>query len=86
MSTKESLVEQLSSFISSEFLNGNDEGLDAFTPLLEWGIIDSTSLLLLVGFIKDQMGVQLRTSELKPKDLATLGAIAELILRTQSSA
>lgn len=77
-------MDELRGFISKEFLNGNDEGLDASTPLLEWGIIDSTSILLLVAFIKERMGVQLRTSELKPKDLTTIGNIADLVLRMRN--
>jgi acyl carrier protein len=82
--TLDTIIDELRSFISREFLNGNDEGLDATTPLLEWGIIDSTSILLLVAFIKERMGVPLRTSELKPKDLATLGNIAALVVRMQN--
>jgi acyl carrier protein len=84
--TKETIIDELRGFISREFLNGNDEGLDATTPLLEWGIIDSTSILLLVAFLKERMGVQFRTSELKPKDLETLGNIADLVMRAGNPA
>jgi acyl carrier protein len=84
--TKETIIDELRGFISREFLNGNDEGLDATTPLLEWGIIDSTSILLLVAFLKERMGVPFRTSELKPKDLETLGNIADLVMRAGNPA
>jgi acyl carrier protein len=77
------IVEELRVFIARAFLSGKDEGLNAETPLLEWGVIDSTSILALRAFIKERLGVTIPTTELLPKNLANLRAIADLIVRLQ---
>jgi acyl carrier protein len=79
----QALVAQLREFVAHEFLQGKDAGLDARTPLLEWGIIDSISIASLTVFIEERFGIRIPTSELKPANLANLGAIADMILRLQ---
>lgn len=77
------IIEELRSFISRDFLGGKDEGLDATTPLLEWGVIDSTSILALRAFIKERLGVTVPTAELHPRNLVNLRAIAAMVVRLQ---
>lgn len=82
--SSDNIVEELRAFISRDFLSGKDEGLDATTPLLEWGIIDSTSILALRAFVRERLGVTIPTTELQPKNLETLRAFADLIARLRS--
>ena len=79
-----SVVEELREFVAREFLNGKDEGLDATTPLLEWGVIDSIALVSLLAFIKQRFQVHVPNSELHPTNVATLEAMAAMILRLQA--
>ena len=57
-------------FIAREFLNGKDEGLDATTPLIEWGVIDSIAIVSLRDFVSTRFGVEIPHSELKPSNLS----------------
>lgn len=77
------IIEELRNFISRDFLGGKDEGLDATTPLLEWGVIDSTSILALRAFIQERLGVTVPTAELHPRNLVNLRAIAAMVVRLQ---
>jgi len=78
------VVEELREFVAREFLNGKDEGLDATTPLLEWGIIDSVALVSLLAFIKQRFQVNVPNSELHPTNVGTLEAMAAMVLRLQA--
>jgi acyl carrier protein len=75
------LIPDLRDFVAREFLNGKDEGLDAATPLIEWGVIDSIAIVTLRDFVAARFGVEIPNAELKPSNLSTLTTIASLIDR-----
>ncbi len=74
-------IPELRNFIAREFLNGKDEGFDATTPLIEWGVIDSIAIVTLRDFVSTRFGVEIPHSELKPSNLSSLTTIASLIAR-----
>ena len=78
------VILELRTFIAREFLNGKDEGLDASTPLIEWGLIDSIAIVALRGFVSARFGVEIPQSELKPSNLSNLATIASLVARLRS--
>jgi acyl carrier protein len=80
----ETLIAELREFIAREFLHGKDEGLNASTPLIEWGVIDSIAIVALGDFISKRLGVQIPNAELKPSNMATLETIASLVTRLRS--
>lgn len=82
---KDDVLGKLKSFFVKEALDGEEEGLDASTPLLELGVIDSFTIPLLLQFVKEQFGVELPNSELNVKNLKDLDALTSLVLRTSSS-
>jgi acyl carrier protein len=82
--SEEQCITELRGFVAREMLNGKDEGLDAATPLIEWGVIDSITIVLLRDFIAARFGVEIPHAELKPSNLATLTTIASLIARLRS--
>jgi acyl carrier protein len=75
------LIAELREFIAREFLHGKDEGLNATTPLIEWGIIDSIAIVALGEFVSKRFGVVIPNAELKPSNLASLETIASLVNR-----
>jgi len=75
------MITELREFVAREFLSGKDEGLDAETPLIEWGIIDSVAIVALRDFVSRRFGVEIPYVELKPSNLANLAAIASTIER-----
>jgi acyl carrier protein len=78
------VIPELREFISREFLNGKDEGLDTTTPLIEWGLIDSIAIVSLRDFVSTRFGVEIPHSELKPSNLSNLATIASLVARLRA--
>jgi len=74
-------VEQrLVEFIRDKFLAGDPEGeLGADTPLLQWGILDSLKVAILLTFIREQLGVIVPFQHLSAKNFGTVGGIAKLV-------
>ena len=70
---------ELRAFIVGDLLAGNAEGLEDDTPLLEWGIIESFSLVRLVNHISHTFEVELPFSMITPKNFESVAAIAAAI-------
>jgi acyl carrier protein len=66
-------------FINRELLDGQGDDLDVDTPLLELGIIDSVSIVMLSVHISDELGVKIPPGDLIPTNLRDVRAIAKLI-------
>ena len=69
----------LKQYIAQNILDGKDIGLDATTPLLEWGIINSMELLRLLSFIQQRFGVEIPFEKVTADDFVTIEAIASLV-------
>jgi acyl carrier protein len=76
-----SVVQKITGFIATDLLEGEEVGLTAETPLLEYGIIDSISITMVANFITTTFATQIPKSELRPENLATINAIADLVFR-----
>jgi len=74
------IISKLKNYISDEILDGRDAGLDAHTPLLEWGIINSLEIARLATFIHSCFDVELPEDRLIASNLRDLTSIAGLIL------
>jgi acyl carrier protein len=81
----EIVIAELREFVAREFLHGKDDGLDATTPLIELGIIDSVAIVVLSDFVLRRFGVAVPNAELKPSNLATLETIASMINRLRQT-
>jgi acyl carrier protein len=77
----EVLIDEVRQFVVAEFLNGKGEGLDADTPLIDWGVIDSVAIVSLREFVHNRYGVLIPNTEMRPANLTSLRTIAELIKR-----
>lgn len=73
-------------YINETLLDGNSDELDANTPLLEWGVIDSLSMVDLLAFIEREFGVHIADEDVLPENFATLRAIARLIEQLRQAA
>ncbi len=51
------------------------------SPLMETGVIDSLGVIRIVGFLEDELSVQIRDDDLVPENFSTIGAISELAER-----
>jgi acyl carrier protein len=73
---------ELRNYIVENLLDGRDaHELTAESPLLEWGIIDSLTIVDIVEFAKTRFSVSLPASELHPGNLETIGALVTLLER-----
>lgn len=70
--------------ISEEFLDGRRTELTDETRLVEEEIIDSLGIFLLLGFIKDRLGVEVDPEDVTLENFATVNAIASLVERRRS--
>ncbi len=78
MSDNKTLIKD---FIVENFLFGNADGLEDGTSFLEEGIIDSTGVLELVGFLEEEFGISVEDEELVPENLDSLNNLEAYIKR-----
>ena len=66
------LKDKIRTFVVENFLFGNNENLEDTTSFLEEGIIDSTGVLELVGFIEEEFSIIVEDEELIPENLDSI--------------
>lgn len=80
------ITEELRQFVNDNFLFG--QGIEDLTDddsFLEKGIIDSTGVLQLVGYIEETYGVRLEDEELIPENLDSLSRVAAFLAKKTAS-
>jgi acyl carrier protein len=68
-------------FIVENFLFGQANGLQEDTSFLEAGILDSTGVLEVVGFLEENFGIKVDDEELTPENLDSINGIGEFVAR-----
>ena len=77
MNDKQTEIRQ---FVVENFLFGQaDKIVDASQSFLESGIIDSTGVLELIGFLESQYGISIGDHELVPANLDSIERVAAFI-------
>ena len=66
------LKDKIRTFVVENFLFGNNVNLEETTSFLEEGIIDSTGVLELVGFIEEEFSIIVEDEELIPENLDSI--------------
>jgi acyl carrier protein len=72
------VADQLAAFTNKTLLMDVDGGIDADTPILDMGILDSLSMVSLLTYIQSQFGVHIPNEEITPDNFETLRVLAEL--------
>lgn len=75
----------IKAFIVENFLFGKEDGLRDDTRLLNEGILDSTGVLELVGFLEDQFQITVEDEDFLPENLESIDKIKAYLLRKISS-
>jgi acyl carrier protein len=77
--------EEIKSFIINNFMMGRnpDELIDS-DSLLNKGIIDSTGVLELVGFLEERFNVQVKDEELVPENLDSVNNLINYIQKKRN--
>jgi acyl carrier protein len=75
-------IDELRAFVIENFLFGQGDGaLTVDTSFLQSGIIDSTGLLELIGFVERTYAIHLSDEELVPENLDSLARLSKLVAR-----
>lgn len=74
---------KLRDFVATALLQGDDAGLDETTPLLEWGVLDSTAMVDLLAYVERQFGVHIPFEDVKPQHFRTLEALTSLVVEVR---
>jgi acyl carrier protein len=78
---------EIRTFLSEAFFIGDDPSeLPSSSSLIESGIIDSTGVLELVGFLEDRYGIAINDDELVPENLDSIDNISAFVARKQKVA
>ena len=78
-------IEMVRSYILENFLFDADENaLNDDESFLKQGVLDSTGILELVGWLESEFGIHVEDEELKPENLDSVKLIAAYINRKLS--
>lgn len=80
------LKEQIREFIINNFLFGaTDTVLEDNGSFLQKGILDSTGILEVVGFLEEQYGIKIEDDELVPENLDSVENIVRFVSSKNSA-
>jgi acyl carrier protein len=87
LSTQATLVsytDQIRGFLAANFYITDAEALKDDTSLIDRGVIDSTGVLEVIGFIEETFGITVEDNELLPENLDSIQGIARFVTRKKS--
>ena len=76
--------DKVRAFVTSNFYVADPAKLQDSESLLDSGIIDSTGVLEVIGFIEDNFAVTVEDHEMLPENLDSIERIASFIQRKQA--
>lgn len=75
----EAIKLKVRNFIVGNFLFGEADGLQDDTSFLEAGILDSTGVMEVVGFLEEQFSIRIDDDELTPENLDSISSIERFV-------
>jgi acyl carrier protein len=73
------IIAKITQYIQDEFLKGiDDQELNELTPLLGRGILDSLRVMLLLTFIRNELGVDVSPAQVDPENLKDIQTLAKM--------
>jgi acyl carrier protein len=73
--------ERVKAFITTNFYVPDPAALTDDASLLDRGIIDSTGVLEIIGFLEQEFGVTVDDAEILPENLDSVGRIVDFIAK-----
>ena len=70
------VLETVKAYVVENFLFGVDHRIGPDTEFLENGILDSTGVLELVGFLEEKFGIRVEDDELVPDNMNSIEKIS----------
>lgn len=81
----DSVVTCVGTFIRQELAYGDELQFDEDSDLIERGVIDSMSLLRLVGFLEEQYHIAIRDEDIVPGNFRSTRAIEAYVTRCKDA-
>jgi acyl carrier protein len=81
MNNAASVNAQVRQFVTTNFYVAEPAVLQDEDSLLDKGIIDSTGVLELVGFLEKTFGVKVADAEMVPENLDSIGRVSAFVQR-----
>lgn len=78
------ILAELKGFATRVLLAGQGARLDETTPLLEWGVLDSLTMVQLLEFIREELGIDVPDTLVRPEHFQTLQRLTDLLVRLQA--
>jgi acyl carrier protein len=75
------IKQQVRSFVTTNFYVPDPDSLSDETSLLDQGIIDSTGVLEVIGFLEETFGITVEDSEMLPENLDSIERITGFVTR-----
>jgi len=75
------ILDTLRSYVTERILQDSNVMIEAETPLLEWGILNSISTVQLIGFIRERFQVAVPPEDVVGNNFKDLRSIGELLTR-----
>ncbi len=73
------IVLKIREFVISNYLFGDGERLTDDTSFMGSGIVDSTGMLDLIGFVEETYGVKIKDEELIPENFDNISRVAGFV-------
>jgi acyl carrier protein len=74
------VLASIRTFVANWFRDGREEGLEADTPLVTSGIVDSAGIVEVVEFLERRFGVRLTDADINLQNCNTLAGLSDLVL------
>ncbi|GCF07279.1 phosphopantetheine-binding protein [Dictyobacter arantiisoli] len=74
------VLRQVKDYFTGRVLDDIDEDLDEYTPLLDWGFINSLEIAQLVAFIHVTYGLDVPPEKMVPAVFQNLQTITQMIM------
>lgn len=73
------VLDTLRNYLSTQILQDSSVTIDSDTPLLEWGILNSISIVQLISFIRERFGIEIPEEEVVGGKFQDLRSITRLL-------
>jgi acyl carrier protein len=73
--------ERVKAFITTNFYVPDPAALSDDDSLLDRGIVDSTGVLEIIGFLEQEFGVTVDDAEILPENLDSIGRIVQFVAK-----
>jgi acyl carrier protein len=78
------ITEQVRNFVVKNFYVPDPQSLSDSASLLDLGVIDSTGVLEVIGFLEDTFGITVEDDEMLPENLDSIERISAFVARKKA--